>query len=485
MTLRHLVAKFRSLLIAESRFETSECLFLRALGLVYLSAFASFWPQIEGLIGSHGVVPAGRLIESMRAQLGSSAFWYAPSLLWFNTSDSMLIGVCIFGCLFSVLLAANVVPRISAASCFALYLSISTIGQPFTSFQWDALLLEAGFLAIFAGAPWLVWAYRLLLFRLMFESGWVKLASHDPNWHNLHALRFHFMTQPLPNPVAYYVDRAPGALLDTATALTLAIEFGAPVLMFIPGICRKIGAGLIALLQILILLTGNYAFFNLLTLALCIWAVDPPTLARFARLTKWRFTLFSQWFARVPVRAAANVACMILIALGAAQLLESLDAPVPSVLSRPITLAQPFEIVNSYGLFAIMTTSRTEIVLEGSDDQTNWVEYEFPYKPGKVTRSLPWIAPYQPRLDWQMWFAALGDYQSNSWVGGLMYRILTGEPPVLKLLRPSPFSHPPHYMRALAYDYDFTTPSERARTGAVWKRRLLRVWFGPVSLRQE
>ncbi|HLH05470.1 MAG TPA: lipase maturation factor family protein [Bryobacteraceae bacterium] len=452
---------------------------------MYLSSFASFWPQILGLIGSRGVVPAVRMIEAMRSQLGSSAFWYAPSLFWFNSSDSVLVGLCAFGCLFSVMLAVNVLPRFSAAACFLLYLSISTIGQPFTSFQWDALLLEAGFLALFAGAPWLVWAYRLLLFRLMFESGWVKLASGDPNWRNLHALRFHFMTQPLPNPIAYYVYRAPGTLLDAATALTLAIEFIGPVLLFVPGIAHRIGAASIALLQILILLTGNYAFFNWLTLALCIWALDPAVLSRFRKFTRWRIAMFPRLFEHDWARATANAICAILIALGAVQLMESLSVPLPSALSKPLSLTQPFEIVNAYGLFAIMTTSRTEIVLEGSADQTNWREYEFPYKPGDVKRPLPWVAPYQPRLDWQMWFAALGDYQSNNWVGGLMYRLLTGEPQVLRLLRPAPFARPPRYLRALAYQYDFTTFSERSKTGAVWNRRLLGVWFGPVSLRQE
>ena len=135
-------------------------------------------------------------------------------------------------------------------------------------------------------------------------------------------------------------------------------------------------------------------------------------------------------------------------------------------------LVQPFEIVNSYGLFAIMTTTRPEIIIEGSNDQVDWREYQFLFKPGNTHRSLPWVAPYQPRLDWQMWFAALGDYQNNTWVSGLMFRILTGESSVYRLLSAPPFASPPRYMRALLYDYDFTTPAERSRTGAVWQRHL-------------
>ncbi len=183
------------------------------------------------------------------------------------------------GCVAGLLLAAGIFQRLSAAVCWALYLSLVSIGQPFTAFQWDALLLESGFLALFAGAPWLVWAYRFLLFRLMFESGLVKLLSHDPNWRNLHALRFHFMTQPLPNPIAYYAYRAPAWMLDSMTAATLAIELGAPFLLFGPRVLRYAGAGLLMFLQVLIILTGNYAFFNLLALALCLWAFDDRTFA--------------------------------------------------------------------------------------------------------------------------------------------------------------------------------------------------------------
>jgi hypothetical protein len=165
------------------------------------------------------------------------------------------------------------------------------------------------------------------------------------------------------------------------------------------------------------------------------------------------------------------------------QLIDSLASRVAAPLfAKPLAAVQPFEIVNSYGLFAIMTTTRPEIIIEGSNDQVEWREYQFPYKPGNTHRSLSWVAPYQPRLDWQMWFAALGDYQSSTWVGGLMYRILTGEPSVYRLLNPPPFDHPPRYLRAILYQYDFTTPAERARTGAVWKRQLRGVWFGPVSL---
>src|SRR5205823_1707021 len=191
--------------------------FLRLLGVIYIAAFGSYWPQIVGLLGSRGIEPVAQLLPAIRSEMGGRAFFDVHTLLWFNTSDAALVSCCILGCIAGVLLSVGVFTRLSAILCWILYLSIVSVGQPFTSFQWDALLLESGFLALFAGAPWLVWAYRFLLFRLVFESGVVKLLSHDPNWRNLHALRFHFMTQPLPNPIAYYVYRAPIWLLDAMT----------------------------------------------------------------------------------------------------------------------------------------------------------------------------------------------------------------------------------------------------------------------------
>jgi hypothetical protein len=431
------------------------------------------------------VVPAERLIQAVQSGTGSSAFWEIPSLFWVFTSDSALLWFCAIGCFAALLIICGVFWRLAAVICFVLYLSLVSIGQPFMAFQWDALLLECGFLAIFTGAGWLIWAYRFLLFRLMFESGVVKLASHDPNWRNLHALRFHFMTQPLPNPIAYYAYRLPGWMLDSMTAANLCIELGSPFLLFCPRRLRQAGVGLLILLQLTVILTGNYAFFNLLALALCLCGLDDRTFAPLSRILRWR----PKWLSRIHIagvrgwRTAGNIAVALLILLGAVQVMDMVGFHSQETFSKPMSVIAPFEILNTYGLFAVMTTTRPEIVLEGSDDQVTWREYSFPYKPGNLHRSLPFVAPYQPRLDWQMWFAALGGYQANPWVGELIYRLLTGEKSVLGLLDAAPFAKPPRFMRALLYEYDFTLPSERARTGAVWKRTLRGVWFGPVSLR--
>ncbi len=469
----------------QSSYSLTEALFLRLLGLTYLLAFGSFWPQIVGLIGSSGIVAAAPSLSAMRSELGvARAFTLAPSIFWFGINDSLLLWCCRLGCVAALLLAFGLWSRPAAAFCWALYLSLVSIGSPFTNFQWDALLLECGFLALFAGSPWLVWTYRALLFRLMFESGVVKLISNDPNWHNLHAIRYHFLTQPLPNPLAYYLYRSPTWLLDSFTAATLGIELIAPFLLFGPRRVRQVGVALLMLLQFTIILTGNYAFFNFLSLALCLWGLDDRIfrpLARFLLYGRRPAPDTSSKMVRSR-RAAASVALAALILLGAVQVIQMLHPGFDKPFRRPLAALAPFEVLNTYGLFAVMTTTRPEIVVEGSNDQVNWQEYSFPYKPGELHRPLPLVAPYQPRLDWQMWFAALGTFSENRWVGNLMYRLLTGEPIVTHLLNPPPFAKPPRYMRALLYSYTFTTPQERSRTGAVWKRELQGRWFGPVSL---
>ena len=473
------------LLSRHSSYPITQTLFLRLLGLIYLSAFGSLWPQIRGLIGSHGIVPAVSTLNVIRSEFSvAHGVLVAPSLFWFGINDAVLVWCCILGCLSALLMiVSNLWARAAAILCWVLYLSFVSIGSPFLTFQWDALLLEAGFLGLFAGAPWLVWAYRLLLFRLVFQSGAIKFLSGDVNWRNLHALRYHFLTQPLPSPLAYYAYRLPSGLLDGLTGLVLGIELIAPFLLFCPRRVRRVGVALLMLLQVGILITGNYAFFNLLSLALCLWGLDDRTFAPLQRLLSSRKPFRAVGVRNIAVlRLSANLLLLVYLLLSAAQLLLMFRVNPSRPLRVALDAVAPFEIVNSYGLFAVMTTERPEIVVQGSNDQEHWVDYSFQYKPGELHRNLPLIAPYQPRLDWQMWFAALGSYTENPWVSSLMYRILVGDPTVLKLMDRAPFAKPPRYLRAMTYSYDFTTPAERSRTGAVWKRKLQGPWFGPVSL---
>lgn len=476
-------------------------LFLRALGLVYLVAFVSLWMQISGLIGHDGILPVDQFMSSVKQAcdvrgIGAERFGMVPTLCWLNSSDSFLKIQCAAGAAFSALLILDLLPVVCLILLWFLYLSLATVGQDFLSFQWDGLLLEAGFLAIFVAPLQLLprlataappsrvalWLLRLLLFKLMFSSGCVKLASQDPNWRNLTALTFHYHTQPLPTWLAWYAQQLPLWFQKTSCATLFAIEIGAPFLIFGPRRIRFLGAAAIAFLQVLILLTGNYTFFNFLTLTLCLLLLDDfaflnllPSKAarRFAPNPK------GMWprFVTIPV-------AIIVLAISSFQIVSALG--FSSNLLQPIASfdAQiaPLRTVNSYGLFAVMTTTRDEIIVQGSDDGTTWLDYEFKYKPGDLNQRPAFVAPFQPRLDWQMWFAALGSYQQNPWFENFCERLLEGSAPVLALLQKNPFPrHPPRFIRAELYEYRFTTPAERRSSGAWWHREPVGEYLPPAA----
>jgi hypothetical protein len=324
------------------------------------------------------------------------------------------------------------------------------------------------------GSAATVWLYRWLLFRLMFSSGVVKLTSGDPTWRNLTALSYHYHTQPLPSPVAWYADKLPLGFQKASTLMTFAIELLVPFLIFLPRRARHLAAVGIIGLQLLIMLTGNYAFFNILTIALCVFLFDDADLSRL----KLRARRMS-----APPRRLMTAVTVLIIVLSLLQLSASLLNWLPGPAAPLLRLAQPFGIVNSYGLFAVMTTTRPEIVVQGSNDGQTWRDYEFRWKPGKLTRRPMWVAPYQPRLDWQMWFAALGSYQNNPWFINFMVRLLRGSPEVVALLREAPFpDRPPKYVRAELFEYGFTDAVTRSRTGAWWERQPRGLYLPPITL---
>jgi hypothetical protein len=367
----------------------------------------------------------------------------------------------------------SVLPRLIAASLYILYLSIVAAGQEFMSFQWDMLLLEAGFLAIFLGSNITVWLYRFLVFRLMLMSGTVKLSSGDRTWHSLTALNFHYQTQPLPTPIAWYAQQLPEWFHRLSCVGVFAIEIFIPFLIFAPRRIRHFAAWCLIALQVLILLTGNYAFFNCLTIAMCLFLFDDRALPR-----------------QVPGKIQAGfspkivaIAAAVIVLFGFTELYTHFtERPVP-VATGLMELTAPFGIVNGYGLFAVMTTQRLEIIIEGSNDGVEWRAYEFPYKPGNVRRAPPWVAPHQPRLDWQMWFAALSNYRANPWFVALVGRLLEGSPDVLRLLAFNPFpSKPPNQIRAVVYEYRFTDANTKRQTGAWWAREPVGRYIPPVTL---
>ena len=471
-------------------------LFLRALGIIYLIAFVSFGVQASGLIGSNGIYPVAETIVAVKRYYGDAAFRALPSVFFFNSSNWFVAAVWIAGAALGVLLALGIARRAACVGAFILYLSIVTAGQAFMSFQWDALLLEAGFLAIFLGWSNLVpWMFRWLLFRLMFLSGVVKLASGDPSWRALTALRYHYWTQPLPTPLAWYMDQLPAWFQSCSTAVVLAVELGVPFLIWFPRRLRLLAAGILILFQVLIMLTGNYAFFNLLAIALCLWLVDDARLTKptSAKTGQMWGTVVNAFVSRARERWLERTKSVPRVAIGTGVAILILFASIGEVTGpilhwRPpgsdaalATLA-PFEIVNSYGLFAVMTTTRLEIVIEGSSDGVIWQAYEFRYKPGDVKRLPAWVAPYQPRLDWQMWFAALGNYEQNPWLLRFMLRLLQGSPEAARLLASNPFAQaPPKYVRALVYEYRFTSWPEWRATGAWWKREYRGLYLPPLT----
>ena len=483
--------------------------FLRGLGVVYLIAFLSLAVQIVGLVGENGISPAAEQLPWWQEKFGSAAYWAHPTLCWLTASDGFLRLLCWGGVVLSVLLILGIAPALVLVLLWFSYLSLVTVGGVFLAFQWDNLLLETGLLAIFF-APRSLWPrlatesppscsvhglLKWLLFRLMFLSGVVKLTSGDSTWSELTALNFHYETQPLPVWASWYVHHLPGDFHSLSVAAMFVIELLVPFLIFGPRRLRHFGcAGLVGFMAI-IAATGNYCFFNLLTAVLCILLLDDAFLRRcfprrwVARLDEPRPAIRFRW---VRKGFAALLAAFIL----AASTLEGVPGSyprgrmpkwwesVPRWVHSVRAKIRPFRSVNSYGLFRVMTRTRPEIVIEGSADGRTWLEYGFRWKPGDLNRPPAFVEPHQPRLDWQMWFAALGRYQDNPWFAGLMQRLLEGSPEVLDLLEHNPFPDiAPRSLRAVLYRYRFSDPATRRSTGAWWQRERLGLYCPPISLR--
>ena len=435
-------------------------------------------------------------ICNMRAeQVGSDAFYLLPTLCWFNSSDAFLHFLCGAGAIISVLLMAGLAPVLSLTLLFVLYLSLTIAGQTFLSFQWDILLLEAGFLALFF-APWRwrmnannpapfsrvgFFLLKLLLFKLLFMSGVVKLTSHDESWWNLTALDYHYWTQPLPTVIGWWSDQHPEWFKKFSVAFCLVVEIIAPFFIWAPRRLRHVAAGFLVVLQIAIAATGNYCFFNLLTLALCLLLFDD---ALITRLLKTRRPDRVRNNARV-LAIPAIVVLVVTLPINAMFIFSACKPKRewPRPISTIAGYIEPFRIVNGYGLFRVMTKSRPEIIIEGSADGSEWQPYEFRWKPGALDQAPRWVAPHQPRLDWQMWFAALGNYRQNPWFVSLLERLLRNTPAVTRLLERNPFPEtPPRYVRARLYEYRFTTWEEHRATGAWWKREESGEYLPAISL---
>jgi predicted DCC family thiol-disulfide oxidoreductase YuxK len=460
------------------QFARVEWLFLRLLAAIYLIAFSSLAAQITGLIGVHGILPLGGYLAAVSKTLGMRGYREVPTIFWFAHGDWFLKAACVAGAAVAIVLLAGILKgfweRLLLVGLYVLYLSLDIAGQDFLSFQWDSLLLETGFLAIFLGnSKLIILLFRWMLFRLMFLSGIVKLSSHDLVWRDWTALAYHYMTQPLPTPLAWYVYQLPLAVQRFSTAATLLIELVIPFLFFAPRQWRFVAAGAALFLQTLIFFTGNYTFFNLLTVSLCVFLFDDRALERIhLRARTVRTNAIAVW-----------AGAIVILVLSVSELHQMFfDAPFDTE-NALVRMAGPFQIANTYGLFASMTTTRPEIIVQGSNDGVTWLDYQFRYKAGDLSKAPRWVAPYQPRLDWQMWFAALSDYRSTPWFTNFMVRLLQGSPDVVGLLKTNPFPNsPPKYVRALLFDYSFTNFAQRRATGNWWARQPRGSYFPQISL---
>jgi len=449
-------------------------LFLRLLALIYLIAFVSIGVQILGLVGSQGILPIGEHLDYLARTYGPARFWLLPTLFWLDSGDWALQAAWMAGCIFALLLLFGRLTRLCLVMLFLLYLSLTHAGQLFMNFQWDYLLLEAGFLAIFlpGRSRLVVWLLRWLLFRMRFLSGASKLLSGDPSWSSFTALHSYFETQPLPTPLAWYVHQAPDWLLRTGVGATFFVELVVPFFMLLPRPFRLFAAAATVLMQILIMLTSNHNFFNLLTILLCLFLIDDRALARL-----------------IPMRSRSAVEPapsgprrwrnLGLASLGGLLVLVSLLQMEAFLLRQPLpgwaqALVEPVSaarIVNRYHVFPVINTQRLELVIEGSRDGEHWQPYVFRYRPGDPSRRPTVVIPHQPRLDWMMWFVPAGHPMNLMWLDRFLHRLLENSPPVVGLLEHNPFPYaPPMTLRVTLYRYRFTDWQMRRETGHWWTR---------------
>ncbi|HLH08073.1 MAG TPA: lipase maturation factor family protein [Terriglobales bacterium] len=486
--------------------------FLRALGLIYFSAFYSLAFQIKGLIGPDGILPANAYLAAIARSIGIQRFWFAPTLLWISSGPHMMVALWAMGMVASILLIFNLWPRGMLIVCFVCFLSFVSAAQDFSGYQSDGMLLEAGFISIFfapsgfrprwgehsppscASLFLLQWEW----FRIYFESGLVKLVSGDPEWRHLTAMDDYYQNNPLPTWVGWYIQKLPHWFHWSTALGTLVMELGLVWMMFLPRRFRIMCFFLVTLWQAGVILSANYTFLNYLVLSLGFLLLDDKFLVPFLSgrfqpkpvATPAPSEPAATSFAgvRKPVHTfAIAVTTVILSWLFYATMVELVRIPWPGIPlpGAPVTALEPFRVANSYGLFAVMTRGQYEIQFQGSDDGQNWVPYPFRYKPQALNEAPGIYAPYQPRFDWNLWFASLGWWRDNMFVVSTEERLLNNSREVLNLFRRNPFPNaPPKVIRAVLWQYWFTSLAERRATGDWWKRKYLGT-YAPTLTQQN
>jgi len=475
-------------------------LFLRGMGVIYFSAFYPLLFQIKGLIGPDGILPANEYLQAL-AKLGATRFWYAPTLLWLSSGPHMLTGLCWIGMIAAVLLFFNIWPRAALLVCFVCFLSFVSAAQDFSGYQSDGMLLEAGFLSLFFAPAGLrpklgrsnppsrasLFLLQWEWFRIYFESGMVKLASGEPQWRNFTAMDEYYQNGPLPTWIGWYVQHLPHGFHAFATGATLVLELGLVWMLFMPRRWRIACFFVVTCWQIPVALTANYTFLNYLVMVLGVLLLDDKFLQRWLLRRIGRQNELSLGastsdetqrdepfgHARAISLAVTSVVLMWIFYDTTVQMLWIPFPRLPFPAS-PVAALEPFRIANRYGLFAVMTRGRFEIEFQGSNDGETWTAYPFRYKPQDPAQAPRIYAPYQPRLDWNLWFASLDTWRDNMFVVSTEERLLANNPDVLALFAGSPFPHgPPKLVRAVIWQYWFTSLAEKRATGMWWRRKFL------------
>ena len=511
-------------------------IFLRALGLIYFSAFYSLLVQIRGLTGPQGILPAGEYLEAVRrSNLAHVRFWYAPSLLWISSSSGMLMALCWIGMVASILLILNFWPRGMLVICLICFLSFVSAARDFSEYQSDGMLPEAGFISLFFAPPGLrpglgakhppsrasLFLLQWEWFRIYFESGIVKLASGDPQWRNFTAMDEYYQNGPLPTWIGWYLQQLPHWFHASSVLATLVMELGLVWMILLRRRFRIVLFFIVTFWELGVISSANYAFLNYLVLSLGILLVDDRFLLRLIP-DKWRPRVEAQLAngesierdrkkddatdsenagrglpalrllgARLRphfrmLKLAISAVTLTWIFYVTTVLLILILVPRAPLPTTPIVMLQPFRIANQYGLFAVMTRGRYEIEFQGSRDGQNWIAYPFRYKPQALNEAPGIYAPYQPRFDWNLWFASLGSWTENSIVPNTEVRLLSNSPDVLKLFRENPFpDRPPKQIRAVLWQYWFTTIAEKRQTGNWWRRNLLGLYAPTLEMQPD
>lgn len=496
-------------------------LLLRALGLIYFSAFYSLLFQIRGLIGLQGILPAKDYLHAIAASLGPySRFWFAPTLLWLSSGSHMLMSLCWVGLIASVLLVVNLWPRGMLVICFICFLSFVSAAGDFSSYQSDGMLLEAGFISLFfapggfrpgwgATQPPSRASYFLLQwewFRIYFGSGVAKLASGDPEWRHMTAMDEYYQNGPLPTWIGWYIQHLPHWFHASTTLITLILELGLVWMMFLPRRWRIVCFFIATLWQIGVILTANYTFLNYLVLALGVLLLDDRFLSLVPRTWRREFAASAEekpiaafepeqatsGILRPSIRRYLHALSLSLTAVMLTWIFYATTAellwmvlPTLPLPTAPVSALAPFRIANEYGLFAVMTRGRYEIEFQGSQDGTTWLAYPFRYKPQDVKEPPRIYAPYQPRFDWNLWFASLGSWREYPIVVNTEVQLLSNDRDVLSLFAGNPFpNQPPRMVRAVLWQYWFTSMEEKRKQGPWWRREFLGL-YAPTLERES